>query len=101
MRAKAAGTPKLRHLIIGSILGLNRVYIRIMEKKMETTIIYWVHLGIMEKKMETTIFVRGCALTSSFQQEVQHSFSQASSSTASTCPKNLENQGLELRVGII
>ena len=93
MRAKAAGTPKLRHLIIGSILGSNRVYIRMMEKKMETTIIYWVHLGIMDKKMETTIFIRGCALTSYFQQ--------ASSSTASTCPKNLENQGLELRVGII
>ena len=27
----------------------------IMEKKMETTIIYWGNMGIMEKKMETTI----------------------------------------------
>ena len=26
-----------------------------MEKKMETTIVYWGNLGIMEKKMETTI----------------------------------------------
>ena len=27
----------------------------IMEKKMETTIVFWGHIGIMEKKMETTI----------------------------------------------
>ena len=27
----------------------------IMEKKMETTIVYWGNLGIMEKKMEATI----------------------------------------------
>ena len=27
----------------------------IMEKKMETTIVYWACIGIMEKKMETTI----------------------------------------------
>ena len=27
----------------------------IMEKKMETTIVYWVYIGIMEKKMETTV----------------------------------------------
>ena len=27
----------------------------IMEKNMETTIVYWVYIGIMEKKMETTI----------------------------------------------
>ena len=26
----------------------------IMEKKMETTIVYWGYMGIMEKKMETT-----------------------------------------------
>ena len=26
-----------------------------MEKKMETTIVYWGYIGIMEKKMETTI----------------------------------------------
>ena len=30
----------------------------IMEKKMETTIIYWGYIGIMEKKMETTIIAR-------------------------------------------
>ena len=29
-------------------------YNRIMEKKMETTIVYGVCIGIMEKKMETT-----------------------------------------------
>ena len=27
----------------------------IMEKKMETTIVYWGYLGIMENRMETTI----------------------------------------------
>ena len=26
----------------------------IMEKKMETIVVYWSHIGIMEKKMETT-----------------------------------------------
>ena len=26
-----------------------------MEKKMETTVVYWGYIGIMEKKMETTI----------------------------------------------
>ena len=26
-----------------------------MEKKMETTIVYWGYIGIMEKKMEITI----------------------------------------------
>ena len=26
-----------------------------MEKKMETTIVYWGYMGMMEKKMETTI----------------------------------------------
>ena len=26
-----------------------------MEKKLETTIVYWGNIGIMEKKMETTI----------------------------------------------
>ena len=30
-----------------------------MEKKMETTIIYWGYIGIMEKKMETTIIYWG------------------------------------------
>ena len=27
----------------------------IMEKKMETTIVYWRYIGVMEKKMKTTI----------------------------------------------
>ena len=27
----------------------------IMEKKMETTLVYWGYKGIMDKKMETTI----------------------------------------------
>ena len=30
-------------------------YMGIMEKKMETTIVYWGHIGMMEKKTETTI----------------------------------------------
>ena len=30
-----------------------------MEKKMETTIVYWGYMGIMEKKMETTIVYWG------------------------------------------
>ena len=30
----------------------------IMEKKMETTIVYRDYMGIMEKKMETTIVYR-------------------------------------------
>ena len=34
-------------------------YIGIMEKKMETTIVYWGYIGIMEKKMETTIVYWG------------------------------------------
>ena len=34
-------------------------YIRIMENKMETTIVYWGYIGIMEKKMETTIVYCG------------------------------------------
>ena len=29
--------------------------IGIMEKKMETTIVYWGYIGILEKKMEATI----------------------------------------------
>ena len=29
--------------------------LRVMENKMETTIVYWGYIGIMEKKMETTI----------------------------------------------
>ena len=29
-----------------------------MEKKMETTMVYWDYTGIMEKKMEATIGLR-------------------------------------------
>ena len=29
----------------------------ILEKKMETTIVYWGYMGIMENKMETTIIL--------------------------------------------
>ena len=32
-----------------------RVNIGIMEKKMETIIVYWGFIGIMEKKIKTTI----------------------------------------------
>ena len=39
---------------IGVIFGVG-----IMEKKMETTIIYWGYNGIMEEKMETTIIYWG------------------------------------------
>ena len=39
--------------------GLYRGYIGIMEKKVETTIVYWGDIGILEKKMETTIVYRG------------------------------------------
>ena len=41
--------------IFGFILGLYRVYIGVMERNMQTTIIYWGYIGIMEKKMEATI----------------------------------------------
>ena len=34
---------------------VGRLYGDIMEKRMETTIVYWDDMGIMEKKMETTI----------------------------------------------
>ena len=34
-------------------------YIGIMENKMEATIVYWGNIGIMEKKMETTIIYWG------------------------------------------
>ena len=30
-------------------------YIRIMEKKLETTIVYWCDIWIMEKKMEVIL----------------------------------------------
>ena len=30
-----------------------------MEKKMETTVVYWGNIGIMEKKMETTVVYWG------------------------------------------
>ena len=32
-----------------------RGYIGIIEKKMETTVVYWGNIGIMENKMEATI----------------------------------------------
>ena len=35
--------------------GKNSKYIGIMEKKMETTIVYWGYIGIMENKMETIV----------------------------------------------
>ena len=51
---------------IGVIKGLHRdyrVYIKvyngIMEKKRETTIVYWGYIRIMEKKMATTIVYLG------------------------------------------
>ena len=34
-------------------------HLEIMEKKMETTIVYWGYIGIMGKKMETTIGILG------------------------------------------
>ena len=40
-----------------SLLGL---YIGTMEKKMETTRVYWGYIGRMEKKMDTTIVYWGC-----------------------------------------
>ena len=37
-------------------------YIGIMEKKIETSIVYWGYIGIMENKMETTMIeFRVCA----------------------------------------
>ena len=32
---------------------------RRVEKKMETTVVYWGYMGIMEKKMEATIIYSG------------------------------------------
>ena len=31
------------------------MHVGIMEKKMETTILYWGYIGAVEKKMDTTI----------------------------------------------
>ena len=45
-------TRKLRLGYIGVIYG-------IMEKKIETTIVYWGNIGIMEKEMEATIVYWG------------------------------------------
>ena len=42
---------------VGLILGLLG-YIGIMEKKMETTVVYWGNIGRMENKMETTMAPR-------------------------------------------
>ena len=43
--------------LIGYILGLYWGYKGTMEKKMETTIVYWgyIDIGIMENKMETAV----------------------------------------------
>ena len=35
-----------------SVLGLYGIY---LEKKMETSVLYWGYVGIMSKKMESTI----------------------------------------------
>ena len=48
--------PALREPVLGyNKSSMHMVYIGIMEKKMETTVICWGNIGIMEKKMETTI----------------------------------------------
>ena len=39
-------TPFLPAPLIGYILGLYRGYIGIMEKKMETTVVYWGYIGL-------------------------------------------------------
>ena len=39
--------------------GMAMLLVRIMEKKMETTIVYWGFVGIMENQMETTIVYWG------------------------------------------
>ena len=41
------------------LCSILEVYIGIMEKKMETTEVYWCDVGIMEKQMETTIVCWG------------------------------------------
>ena len=48
--------PTVKSSEVYSYIG---VYIGIMEKRMETTVIYWGYIGIMEKKMETTIIYWG------------------------------------------
>ena len=35
----------------GNYYSISRLYTRIMEKEMETTIVYWGYIGIMEKKV--------------------------------------------------
>ena len=47
------GNPNIGPRIIGNLDQYP--YIGIMEKKTETTIVYWGYIGIMEKKLETTI----------------------------------------------
>ena len=44
---------------IGVILGLYWGYIEIMEKKMDTTIVYGGYFGIMENKLEITVWGLG------------------------------------------
>ena len=41
------------YICIGS--RVFRGYVGILEKKRETTIVYWGYVGILEKTMETTI----------------------------------------------
>ena len=53
-----------------------------MEKKMETTIVYWGYIGIMEKKMETTIY-DGIMLGSYWEKK--KSFSAMWKSAAKFC----------------
>ena len=51
------GLPATNRALMGP-LGLRLevdLGFRIMENKMETTIVYWGYIGITEKKMETTI----------------------------------------------
>ena len=58
-----ARVERLAHLWLLWGLGmLELYYIGIMEKKMETTTLYWGYMGsigIMEKKMETTVVYWG------------------------------------------
>ena len=50
---------KTQSPVSGKPRQILRGYMGIMEKKMETTIVYWGYIGIMEKKMETTIVYMG------------------------------------------
>ena len=50
---------RLSRDLVQSQAGLLLPVVEIMEKKMETTVLYWGYTGIMEKKMETTVFYGG------------------------------------------